>query len=124
MTYYIGQQVEQILNGSPRFFYGLRRSDTGELYLAKMDQLLNTGVVQINQPGDPADNLPEFYPGQDFYEGRDIDHNLVYKNLNYEQFRWDDRNLYYYVNDEGELVVRINQSVVYDNGSAPDGLEG
>ena len=36
-------------------------------------------------------------------------HNLVYENLNYEQFRWDDANLVYYINDEGELVVRVNQ---------------
>ena len=34
-----------------------------------------------------------------------------FKNLRYEQFRWDDVNLNYYINPEGELVVRINSNV-------------
>lgn len=122
MTYYIGQQLDDLLNGSPRYFYGLRRTDSGELYMAKVDQLLNTSGAQINAPGDPTKNYPNFENGQDFYEGRDVNHDIVYENLNYEQFRWDSRNLYYYVNDEGELIVRINQSYTYDNNSAPDGL--
>ena len=122
MTYYIGQSPDTILGGEPRYFYGLRRTDTGEIYLAKVDQILGSGAVQVNAPGDPTNNYPNFEVGQDFYEGRDVYHNVVYENLNYEQFRWDDRNLYYYINDEGELVVKVNQSHTYDNGSAPDGL--
>ena len=105
-----------------RFFYGLRRTDAGELFLSKADQLKLSDTITINNPGDPTQNYPNFEQGQDFYEGRDVNHDLVYENLNYEQFRWDDRNLLYYVNDEGELVVRINQNYTYDENSSSNGL--
>jgi uncharacterized UPF0160 family protein len=105
-----------------RFFYGLRRTDNGELFLAKSDQLKTTDSITINTPGDPTQNYTSFEEGQDFYEGRDVNHNLVYENLNYEQFRWDDRNVLYYVNDEGELILRINQNYTYDENSSSNGL--
>ena len=107
-----------------RFFYGLRRTDNGELFVVKSDQMKtdNDHIVTINKPGDLAQNFPNFEQGQDFYEGRDVNHNLVYKNLNYEQLRWDERNISYYVNDEGELIARINHSYTYDENSSSNGL--
>ena len=105
-----------------RFFYGLRRTDNGELFIAKADQLKTTDSVTINKPGDPTNNYSSFEQGQDFYEGRDVNHNLVYENLNYEQFRWDDRNISYYVDSDGELVARVNQNYTYDENSSSNGL--
>lgn len=119
---YVGFTPDQIYNSiKDRFFYGLRRTDNGELFLGKADQLKNQDAIQINNPGDPSENYPNFEEGQDFYEGRDVYHNIVYENLNYEQFRWDDRNIYYYINEEGELVARINQSYTYDENSSSEG---
>jgi len=120
---YTGFTPDQI-NGAvqDRFFYGLRRTDNGELFLSKADQLKTTDSITINTPGDPTHNYPSFEQGQDFYEGRDVNHNLIYENLNYEQFRWDDRNIQYYVNSEGELVARINQNYTYDDNSSSNGL--
>ena len=37
--------------------------------------------------------------------------------------RWDDKNIYYYVNSEGEVVLRINTKYEYDNGISSDHLE-
>jgi hypothetical protein len=37
----------------------------------------------------------------------------VYDNLNYEQFRWDDRDLYYYLDANGNLTIRIAQVYSY-----------
>ena len=105
-----------------RFFYGLRRTDQGELFVGKADQLKTEDSISINKSGDPAQNYLDFSQGQDFYEGRNAAHELVYENLNYEQFRWDDRNISYYVNNDGELVARINQNYTYDNTSSSDGL--
>ena len=105
-----------------RFFYGLRRTDNGELFIGKADQLKATDSITINKPGSPNENYPSFEQGQDFYEGRDVKHNLIYDNLNYEQFHWDDRNISYYVDSEGELVARVNQNYVYDENSSSDGL--
>lgn len=121
-NYYFGRDAAEMLGGNPRYFYGLRRTDNGELFLAKVDQTSPTDSVQINAPGDSAENYTNFDVGQDFYEGRDVYHNLVFGNLNYEQYKWDDRSVYYYVNDEGELVVRINQKYTYDENSSSDGL--
>lgn len=105
-----------------RYLYGLRRTDKGELFLGKLDQTKGNDTITINKPGDPADNFPNFEEGQDFFEGRDVNHNLIYKNLYYEQLKWDDKNIFYYVNDEGELVARTSQAFVYDDTVSSDGL--
>lgn len=120
---YIGQGPESIYGAvQDRFFYGLRRTDEGELFIGKVDQMSKTDSLIINKSGDPTTSYPDFEQGQDFFEGRDVYHNLVYENLNYEQFRWDDRNISYYVDSEGQLVARVNQKYVYDENSSTDGL--
>jgi len=124
MAEYTGTKPEYMIGGLPnRYFYGLRRTDNGELFVGKADQMATgTDTISINNPGDPAQNYPSFEEGRDFYEGRDVNHNLVYENLNYEQFRWDNRNISYYVNEEGELIARINHSYTYDENSSSNGL--
>jgi hypothetical protein len=113
---YIGQSViNTIKTHKDRFFYGLRRTEDGELYLAKVDQMSPNDSVTINDAGAVSANLPDWSEGQDFFDGRDVDHEKVYENLRYEQYRWDDINLYYYINAEGELVVRINQAINMEN---------
>lgn len=124
MSNYVGMNPDLIYAAiTDRFFYGLRRTDQGELFIGKVDQLSKTDSVNINKPGDETENFPGLEEGVDFYEGRNIFHNLIYDNLNYEQFRWDNKNIYYYINDEGELVMRINQSYTYDENSSSEGLE-
>jgi len=121
MSNYVGSSQDHINAAvQNRFFYGLRRTDEGELFIGKVDQLKNEDSLTLNKPGDPTANYPDFTEGQDFFEGRDVNHGLIYENLNYEQFRWDDKNIYYYVNSEGELVARVNQSWTYDDGSSSD----
>ena len=125
MSNYTGMSPDTMMGAVPnRFFYGLRRTDNGELFAAKSDQMKTTNEhsITINNPGDPANNFPNFEQGQDFYEGRDVNHNLVHANLNYEQLRWDERNISYYVDDDGELVARINHTFAYDDNSSTDGL--
>ena len=118
MTYYVGDvNLQNLLGqGVPRFFYGLRRTDDGEIYLAKLDQLRANEAVDINNPGASEDNYEGFETGIDFTEGRDVNHNLVYANIKYEQYRWDGRDLLYYVDDDGQLVVRINENYSYPTG--------
>ena len=79
--------------------------------------------AQINRPGGTDGNYTEFQSGEDFFEGRNPNHVLVFDNLLYEQMRWDDKNIYYYVNGEGELVLRVNTKYEYDNGLSSDHLE-
>jgi len=112
---YVGSNspAQDSLGNEPRYFYGLRRTDSGTLYFDRVDQLLGTDSVQINAPGDQKNDYTGFASGEDFFEGRDVYHNLVYPNLNFEQMRWDNRSVYYYINSNGELVARVNQTYSY-----------
>lgn len=122
MANYIGFTPEQLYSAvENRFFYGLRRTDQGELFLGKLDQLKNDDSLTINNPGNTEDNFNNFEEGQDFFEGRDVNHRRVYENLRYEQYKWDNQNIYYYVNSEGELVVRINQGYDYTDTVSSSG---
>lgn len=117
MSFYAGNtNAKNSKTSGYRYFYGLRRNNIGELYLAKNDRLDANDGIALNAPGDPADNFRDFHVGEDFHEGRDVYHNLIFPNLNYEQFRWDKKNIFYYVNDEGELVARVNHGYTYPTG--------
>jgi hypothetical protein len=96
-----------------RYFYGLRRTDAGELYMVKSDLLRLEDGVQLNRPGNIDENYNNWSRGEDFFEGRDQQHRKTYPNLVYEQYKWDGRNLFYYVNNEGELVLKVNEAHTY-----------
>jgi len=115
-TYYVGTSPDEALGDSPRYFYAIRRNDDGELYLVRSDQLIDKDSIEINHPGGRDGNFEDFEVGVDFFEGRDTDHNLVYENMKYTQYRWDSRSILYYVDSEGQLVQRINYSYAYPDG--------
>lgn len=115
-NYYLGQNPDDLLGGQPRFFYALRRTDEGEIYFLRVDNLKDDEAIDLNNPGLPEDNYNDFEVGVDFYEGRDINHNLTFLNLKYEQYRWDDRSMFYYIDDDGQLTVRINKGYTYPTG--------
>ena len=125
MTYYIGTSPTDVINGFiKRYYYGLRRNDDGELFLIKVDQLSggDENIAVVNDIGIAAENYLDFEEGIDFLEGILDDHELNYKNLRYPQFKWDDRFLYYYVDNDGRLVIRINQNYIYPEGISSEGL--
>lgn len=118
MTYYIGNEVnlDNILGvGNPRYFYALRRTDAGELYFSKIDQLQDTDAITVNIPGPNAENFEDFEYGVDYFDGRlQEDHSRPFENLYFDQYRWDGKNCFYYIKETtGELVVRINQVYEY-----------
>ena len=116
-THYVGQTpsiTELLGEGQPRYFYALRRTEDGTLFFAKIDQLKDVDTITINNPGAATGDFTEFEYGVDFFDGRiESDHSRPYDNLQWDQYRWDNKNAYYYVNEQGELVVRINQAYVY-----------
>jgi hypothetical protein len=119
-NYYLGTQPESILKDNPRYFYGLRRNINGSLFFVKSDQLYDDEDISINNTGKLEDNFKDFESGVDFYEGINVNHEAVFKNLKYTQYRWDDRSVLYYINDEGELVLRINKSFSYEDDISED----
>jgi hypothetical protein len=116
MTYYIGQTAIADLLGAdnPRYFYALRRTDDGLLYFGKVDQIKDDAQVTVNIAGSNENNFESFEYGVDYFDGRlESDHSRPFPNLYFDQYRWDNKNCYYYINNNGELVVRINKAYPY-----------
>ena len=115
MTYFIGTQPSETGDLSSRFFYAIRRTDDGLLYLIKVDQLKDDDEVIINNPGLTDNDFTEFEDGVDFFDGRlEEDHSRPHSNFQWDQYRWDSRSVFYYINDNGEFVVRVNKEYTYD----------
>lgn len=112
MSFFLGNSQSELLSGKPRYFYGLRRTDQGDLYFVRIDQLLGE-IVVLNNEGNPVDNYDKFAIGIDFFNGRAVNHELVYANLKYEQYRWDDRFLSYYIDSDGNLAVKVGEDRTY-----------
>ena len=116
--YYVGIDASMgnlLGEGNPRYFYALRRDEEGTLYFAKIDQLTDTGLVTVNNSGLTENDYPDFEYGVDFFDGRlEEDHSRPYTNLQWDQYRWDNKNIFYYLDPEGNFVVRINQAYTYD----------
>tara|TARA_B100000212_G_C27382319_1_gene537593 strand:- start:367 stop:804 length:438 start_codon:yes stop_codon:yes gene_type:complete len=124
MSYYIGTTPQEVSAGFiKRYFYGLRRNEDGELFLVVLDQLRGgeQNVVIVNDLGVAAENYPDFEEGIDFLDGIDVDHEQLYPNLRYQQFKWENRSLLYYIEDEtGFFVQRISEAYEYpDKVSTP-----
>jgi len=118
-TYYLGTSPDEALGDSPRYWYALRRNEDGELFLLRSDQLKDKDSIELNIPGPVSENFEDFEPGVDYFEGVTANHEIEYDNLNWTQYRWDNRNMLYYIGtDEGRLIQRINQGYVYPTGTS------
>lgn len=115
-NYYLGVTPEEGLGDSPRYWYALRRNEDGELFFVRSDQILDREAYELNVAGDPSENFEDFEVGIDYLEGIDEDHEAVYENLYYPQYKWDARSLFYYVDTDGTFVVRINKGYTYPTG--------
>ena len=117
MSYYVGGDLNSndlLGEGNPRYFYGLQRLDDGTLYFYKVDQITSTASIPLNVPGSSANNFENFEYGVDYFDGRSATtHTRPYPNLIFDQYRWDSKNCYYYIDGQGNLVVRINQTYTY-----------
>jgi hypothetical protein len=114
--YYLGQSPDEALGDSPRFLYALRRNEDGELFLLRSDQLIDKSSIELNTPGDPTENFEDFEPGVNYFDGVAEDHEVEFDNLVWTQYRWDNRNMLYYLDSEGRLTQRINQGYTYPTG--------
>lgn len=115
-AYFLGTSPVEALGNSPRFFYAIRKNDDGEIFFIRSDQTLDKDSIELNIPGPPSETFEDFEPGVDFFEGVTDDHEPNFKNLVWTQYTWDNRSILYYINDDGQLVQRINQSYVYRTG--------
>lgn len=117
MSYYVGDVSGGTLGSSEfRYFYALRTDDEGTLYFTRIDQWTSPDTVTVNKIGLNEDNWDFFEIGFDFFEGVDPEtKERPYPNLYFDQYRFDGKSMYYYINANGELVVRVNQEYVYSD---------
>ena len=115
-NYYIGTTPSESLGDSPKYFYGIRRNEDGELFLVRSDQLRDFDAVEINNPESVEETFDDFEAGVNYFDGVDVNHNIVYSGLKYTQYKWDDRSIFYYVDSNGNLVMRINKAYAYPDG--------
>ena len=117
MAYSIGTEInlnDSLGEGNARYFLALQRLDDGTLYFYKVDQVASKTSISVNNPGPNAYNFENFEYGVDFFDGRlATDHSRPYPNLVFDQYRWDSKDCYYYIDTQGNLVVRVNQAYNY-----------
>ena len=91
MSYYIGTSPTDVIDSFiKRYFYGVRRNEDGELFLMKSDQLAGgtENIVVVNNIGISEENYLDFEEGIDFLSGIDENHDKLYDNVRYPQFKW------------------------------------
>lgn len=115
-TYYLGTTPVEGLGDSPRYWYALRRNIDGELFLVRSDQITDLDAYELNIPGPPEEDFDDFEAGVDYFDGIDQNHNKLNDNLFYPQYRYDNRSLFYYVDNEGMFTQRINRGFAYPQG--------
>jgi hypothetical protein len=119
-NYYLGTSPADVLGNDPRYFYALRKNADGSLFFTKNDQLIENEVLEINLSGNVEENYNDFESGVDFFEGINVNHEIMFKNLKYPQYRWDNRSILYFIDEEGQLVARINRGYNYQDGLSED----
>ena len=120
-AYYFGRTPDDVLGPSPQYFYALRRNMYGELFLVRSDQLIDKASYDINTPGAPSGNFDDFEAGIDFFDGIDDEHEELFANLKYPQYRWDSRAAFYYIDEEGVFVQRLFSGYEYPEGVSSNG---
>ena len=116
MTHYVGDigQYSALGPTDERYFYAIRVDSDGNLYFTRIDMWVSTDMVEINKAGPLEDNWDFFELGTDFFEGKDPEtRERTYPNLKYDQYRFGSRSAYYYLDSNGDLVVRYNQTYDY-----------
>ena len=118
-NYYLGQTPEEFFNKNERYFYGIRRDENGFLALSKMNMDTSTDAIEVqnlNLTGEIERTYDGFEDGVDFFDGVDAARNTNFQGLKYEQYKWSADDLYYYVDGQGQLCVRINIPYNYSEG--------
>jgi hypothetical protein len=93
-NFFFGRSQDEMIGSQPRYFMGIKRNDDGEITLTLVDQLSRVDSISINNPGDIDNNYEGFEIGTDFFEGRDVFHNIVYENYFHSIFQLN----FYYIN--------------------------
>jgi hypothetical protein len=113
-NFYLGQSPEFFLNQTARYFYGMSRTSDGFLKVTKVNLDSDLEPVTLSDATGTYDNFEE---GIDFFEGVDGTTRMPnYTGMNFEQYKWSPDDLYYYVDANGVLSVRVDTPYNYSFG--------
>ena len=104
MTYYIGNP----LNSTNKFFYKFTRSDDGYLTFTKVN--LETGSEDVV---DNINDLDFTLDDGSVVINIDENHELVNADGGHTQYKLKQTDILYFINDEGELILRVNGEYNY-----------
>jgi len=111
--YILGKSVEEYNNPSVTYLYALRRTEDGDLYMLKsnIDSRSTFSIEFFGDDGIPTAFSDFEFPGDDYFEGRGTDHELLYDSadVKYEQWKWVDRTQSYYIDNNGYLILNIGE---------------
>ena len=110
----LGHSPEFFLNQTARYFYGMSRTDDWFIKITKVNLDSDLEPVSISDATGTYDNFEE---GVDFFEGVDGTSKMPnYSGMNFEQYKWSADDLYYYVDANGILSVRVDTPYNYSFG--------
>jgi hypothetical protein len=92
---------------SPSYFYRLTRDATGYLVFTKVDLVADSTEVVVN-------DQENFDISSDAVViNIDADHELINELAGHSQYKIKPEDLLYFINENGDLIVRINGSYDY-----------
>jgi hypothetical protein len=127
-NFYLGQSPAEFENQTSRYFYGMARTTDGFLKIEKINldsdvdqvslqDLTTWSVNSLTETQLQTQLFDQFEEGVDFFEGVDGTTRMPnYKGLAYEQYKWSPDDLYYYIDNNGVLCVRVDNPYVYSFG--------
>jgi hypothetical protein len=116
-THVIGQSIDSYNNSDPHYYYALRKNHDGELFFCRVDINDNTEELILFENLMPEEFEGITYPGEEYYDNRSPEtHELQYTTaqVKYEQWRWDNRFITYYIDDNGYFTVAINKDIALE----------
>ncbi len=100
----------------PSYFYKLTRDASGYLVFTKVDLNADSTTVVVNNNAVSTDSEQQ----QQFDIGNDVvvinvnaDHEIINSAAGYSQYKIKPEDLVYFINDNGDMIVRINGSYDY-----------
>ena len=105
---------------SPKYFYKLTRDITGYLVFTKVDLNTDSTEVIINNNTNTTSNadqlefnISDYLKDDGVVINVDENHEIIKKAAGHTQFKIKPEDLLYFINDDGNLIVRLNGSRNY-----------
>lgn len=114
MSRYIGSTGT--LGSNPSYYYRLTRDETGYLVFTKVDLIADNTEIVVNNNEVSTDEADQ----QQFVLGSDVvvvnideNHEIINSAAGHSQYKIKPEDLLYFINENGDMIVRINGSYDY-----------